>query len=168
MVGWHRQLGHEFKQSPGVGVGTPREAWHAAVCGVTKSWTWLSHWTKLNDKTWGLSGGLVVRNLPANAGDLRDAGSIPGKGRSPERGNGTPLQYCHLDNPMKEELGWLQAIALQESDMTVWAVKQGVPIPDECLINHTSCRGVCVCRCKCVWSQVHTGHLFQNVTLHYS
>ena len=115
---WHHQLRHKFKQSPGVGVGTPREAWHAAVCGVTKSWTWLSHWTKLNDKTWGLSGSLVVTNLPASAGDLRDAASIPGRGRSPEGGNGTPLQYCHLDNPMKEELGWLQAIALQESDMT--------------------------------------------------
>ena len=38
-------------------------------------------------------GGMVVKNLPANAGDARDAGSIPGLGRSPGGGNGNPLQY---------------------------------------------------------------------------
>ena len=42
---------------------------------------------------------LVVKNLPANIGDLRDAGSIPGSGRSPVRGNGNPLQYSCLENP---------------------------------------------------------------------
>ena len=36
MVGWHRRLGHEFEQSPGAGVGTPREAWNAAVYGGGK------------------------------------------------------------------------------------------------------------------------------------
>ena len=35
---------------------------------------------------------LVVKNLPANAGDLRDTGSIPGSGRFPGKGNGNPLQ----------------------------------------------------------------------------
>ena len=41
---------------------------------------------------------LVVKNLPANAGDVRDSGSIPGSGRS--RGeNGNPLQYSCLENP---------------------------------------------------------------------
>jgi len=43
---------------------------------------------------------LVVKNLPANAGDARDAGSIPGSGRSPGEGNGNPLQYSCLGNPM--------------------------------------------------------------------
>ena len=43
---------------------------------------------------------LVVKNLPANAGDLRDAGSTPGSGRSPGKGHGTPLQYSSLENPM--------------------------------------------------------------------
>ena len=42
---------------------------------------------------------LVVKNLPANAGELRDAGSIPGLGRSPRGGNGNPLQYSGLENP---------------------------------------------------------------------
>jgi len=42
----------------------------------------------------------VVKNLPANAGDIRDAGLIPGSGRSPRGGNGNPLQYSCLENPM--------------------------------------------------------------------
>ena len=45
----------------------------------------------------GFSGGSVVKNPPANAGDL---GSIPGLGRSPGEGNGSPLQYPCLENPM--------------------------------------------------------------------
>ena len=43
---------------------------------------------------------LVIKNLPANAADLRDMGSIPGSGRSPGEGNGNPLQYSCLGNPM--------------------------------------------------------------------
>ena len=44
---------------------------------------------------------LVVKNLPANAGDVRDMGSIPGSGRPPGRGHGNPLQYSCLENPME-------------------------------------------------------------------
>ena len=43
---------------------------------------------------------LVVKNLPANAGDIRDTGSIPGSGRAPGGGHGNPLQYSCLENPM--------------------------------------------------------------------
>ena len=39
----------------------------------------------------------MVKNLPANAGDVRDAGSIPGSGRSPGGGHGDPLQYSCLE-----------------------------------------------------------------------
>ena len=42
----------------------------------------------------------VVKNLPANAVDARDVGLIPGFGRSPGEGNGNPLQYSYLGNPM--------------------------------------------------------------------
>ena len=42
----------------------------------------------------------MVKNLPANAGDARDMGSIPGSGKSPGVGNGNPLQYSCLENPM--------------------------------------------------------------------
>ena len=48
-------------------------------------------------------GGLVVKNLPANAGDLD---SIPGLGRSPGEGNGNSLQYSCLGNPMDRGAGW--------------------------------------------------------------
>ena len=43
---------------------------------------------------------LVVKNPPANAGDVRDAGSIPGTRRSPEGGHGNPLQCSCLENRM--------------------------------------------------------------------
>ena len=42
----------------------------------------------------------MVKNPPANARDIRDAGSIPGSGRSPGEGNGNPLQYSCLGNSM--------------------------------------------------------------------
>ena len=42
----------------------------------------------------------MVKCLPANAGDRRDMGSIPGSGRSPGEGHGNPLQYSCLENPM--------------------------------------------------------------------
>ena len=42
----------------------------------------------------------VVKNLPANAGHLRDGSLIPGSGRSPGGGHGNPLQYSCLENPM--------------------------------------------------------------------
>ena len=41
----------------------------------------------------------VVKNPPANAGDIRDTGSVPGYGRSPGGGHGNPLQYACLENP---------------------------------------------------------------------
>ena len=43
---------------------------------------------------------LVVKNLPANAGDVREVGSIPGSGRTSGGGDGNPLQYSCLENPM--------------------------------------------------------------------
>ena len=49
---------------------------------------------------------LVVKNLPANVGDLRDAGSLPGLGRSPEGGHSNPLQCSCLVNPMDRGAWW--------------------------------------------------------------
>ena len=51
-------------------------------------------------------GGPVVKNLPANAGDTGDAASIPGSRRSPAEGNGNPLQYSCLGNPMDRGAWW--------------------------------------------------------------
>ena len=49
---------------------------------------------------WGFPGGIVLKNPPAKVGDTRDSSSIPGLGRSPGGGNGNPLQYSFLENPM--------------------------------------------------------------------
>ena len=51
----------------------------------------------------------MVKNMPANARDTEDAGSIPGSGRSPGAGNGNPIQYSCLENPM--DIGaWLTTV----------------------------------------------------------
>ena len=52
---------------------------------------------------------LVVKNPPANAGDIRDTGSIPESGRSPGEGHGYLLHYSHLENPMDRGV-WRAAV----------------------------------------------------------
>ena len=54
----------------------------------------------------GFSGVIVVKNLPANARDIRDMRSIPGSGISPGGGHGTPLQYSCWENPMVRGAWW--------------------------------------------------------------
>ena len=72
----------------------------------------------LHINCWGFPGGSVVKNLLANAGDSRDTGSIPEWGRSPVRGNGYPLQYSCLKNPMDRGAGWTTVLGVAESDRT--------------------------------------------------
>ena len=70
-----------------------------------------SNWIKDGSILGGLNQVAVdVNNLPANAGDKRDWGSIPwsipGSGRSPEGGHGSPLQYSCLENPVERGAWW--------------------------------------------------------------
>ena len=58
----------------------------------------------------------MVKDLPANAGDVRDADSIPGSGRSPGGGHGNPLQYSCLENPMDRGAWWATGHGVTESD----------------------------------------------------
>ena len=78
---------------------TPSDPW------ASWNWNYLSEFSfifKLNSSK-GLSQvALVVKNLPANAGDVRDRGSIPGSERSPGGGQDNTLQYSFLENPT----GW--------------------------------------------------------------
>ena len=53
----------------------------------------------------GFPGGAEVKNSPANAGNARKAGAIPGLGRSPRVGNGNPFYYFCLENP-KDRGAW--------------------------------------------------------------
>ena len=61
---------------------------------------------------------LVVKNLPANVGDVRDPSSISGLGRSPGRGHGNPLQYSCQENPMDRGAWWVTVHGVAELDMT--------------------------------------------------
>ena len=58
---------------------------------------------------------LVVKNLPANEGDIRDAGSIPGLGRSHRVGDGYPLQYSCLESPMDRGAWWATVHGVRKS-----------------------------------------------------
>ena len=69
----------------------------------------LWQWIKISNSVcelWDFPCGTVVKNLPANAGDTRDSGFIPGSGRSPGVGNGNPLQCSCLKNSMDRGAWW--------------------------------------------------------------
>ena len=57
----------------------------------------------------------MVKNPPANAGDARDLGSTPGSGRSPGEGNGNPLQYSCLENPVDRGAWWAAVCGVAQS-----------------------------------------------------
>ena len=61
---------------------------------------------------------LVVKKLPASAGDIRDTGLIPGLGRSSGGGNGTPFQYSCLESPMDRGVWWAIVPRVVQSDTT--------------------------------------------------
>ena len=60
----------------------------------------------------------MVKNLPANAGDVIDAGSIPGSGKIPWRRACNPLQHSCLENPMDRGAWWATVQWIAESDST--------------------------------------------------
>ena len=57
----------------------------------------------------------MVKNLPANEGDIGDTDSIPGFGRSPGVGDGTPLQYFCLENSMGRGAWWAIVLGVAKS-----------------------------------------------------
>ena len=60
----------------------------------------------------------MVKNPPANAGDIREVGSIPGLGRSPGEGHGNPLQYSYGESHGQRSLAGYSLKGCKESDMT--------------------------------------------------
>ena len=65
----------------------------------------------------------VVKNLPANAGDVRDAGSVPGSERFPGGGHGNPLQYSCLKNPVDRGAWW--ATVHRVANSWIWLKRLG-------------------------------------------
>ena len=59
----------------------------------------------------------MVKNPPANSGDIGDAGLIPGSGRSPGEGHGNPLQSSCLENPMDRGAWWATVHGVMELDV---------------------------------------------------
>ena len=84
----------------------PRDggAWWAAIYGVAQSRTRLKRLSSSSSSALGRASQvtLVVKNPPANAGDVRDMGSISGPGRPPGEGNGNPLQHSCLENSVEQ------------------------------------------------------------------
>ena len=77
------------------------------------------HLTAESNKVLGFPGSSVVKNPPAKAGDSRDAGLIPELQRSPGGGNGNPLQFSCLGNPMDRGAWWVTVHGVaKESAMT--------------------------------------------------
>ena len=95
-----------------------KEEWYVMICANYMKYT----------------GGPVVKNPPANAGDTRDMGSIPGSGRSPEEGNGNPPQHSCLKNPMNR--GAWQAIVYEVAKSQTW-LNDWAP-PNKVLLKHHS------------------------------
>ena len=82
-------------------------AWWAAIYGVTQSRTRQKRLSSSSSAAIGASQVvLVVKNPPANAGDIRDMNLIPGSRRSPGEGYESPLQYSCLGNPMDRGAWW--------------------------------------------------------------
>ena len=75
----------------------------------------------------GIPAVLVVKNLPANAGDKRDTGWIPGSGRYCGAGHGNPLQYSGLDNPMGRGARWTTVCRFTKNQTQLKLLSTHVP-----------------------------------------
>ena len=93
-----------------LGLGPPGSQWHQLLLfwnlGGKSSWF-------VAGSSWSSQVALAIKNPLANAGDARDAGSIPALGRSPRVGNDDSLQYSCLGNPRIEESGGPQSMGSQ-------------------------------------------------------
>ena len=101
----------------------------AVACSVIRCWVWRLQ-QHLFD--WASQVALVVKKLPANAGDIGEAGLIPGSGRTPGGGPGNPLQYSCLENPTDRGAWQVRPQGREELDMAAAAW-------------HVPCDSVCVC-----------------------
>ena len=87
----------------------------------------------------GFPGGARGKEPACHEGDIRDAGSIPGLGRSPRGGNGNPLQYSCLENPMDRGAWWATAHGVEDSDTTEQLTHTSSKGKQPCLKQSTPC-----------------------------
>ena len=80
----------------------------------------------------------MVKNLPANAGELGDVGSIPGSGRCPGGGNGNPLQYSCLQNPMDRGACWATVHSVAKSWTSLKRLGTYARLESACLLSSRS------------------------------
>ena len=111
-AGWHHWLhGRESEWTLGVCDGQGGlvccNSWGRKELDMTER----LNWTELM----GFPGGIVVKNLPANEGDIRALSSIPGSERSPKGGHGNLHQYSCLENPMDRGAWWATVHGIAKS-----------------------------------------------------
>ena len=101
---------------------------------------------------------LVVKNLPANAGDKRDASLIPGSGRSPGEGNGILFQYSCWENP-RDRGAWratIHGVAKSHTWLNIWAQHTSNILPS--LTSLAPSLSLCMCvECMCLPSSALHG-----------
>ena len=73
----------------------------------------------------------MVKNLPANAGDIKDVGSVSGSGRSPGGGHGNTLQYSCLENPMDRGAWWATGHVVPQLEITETTQQTCLPKENE-------------------------------------
>ena len=127
MVGWHHRLnGHEFGQAPG-----DTEGQGSLACCHSRGHQESDTTERLNNDKGVSQVVLVVKNPPTSRGDIREVGLIPGSGRSPGGGNGNPLQYSCLENPMDRGAWWAMVHGVEkEVDTTEQLTHTHTPTPN--------------------------------------
>jgi len=81
----------------------------------------------------------VVKNPPANGGDVRDTGSVPGWGRFPEGGHGNPLHYSCLENPMDRGAWWATVHRVPKSQTRLKQLSKHSHHFSACEIHYAFC-----------------------------
>ena len=125
MVGWHhRRDRHEFEQAPGVGDGqgslTCCSPWGHKESDMTEWQIWAELKSRRASMCPALKGFPGGSDGKESACSAEDAGSIPGLGRSPGEGNGSPLQHSCLENSM-DKGAWRDMVhGVEESNTTEW------------------------------------------------
>ena len=116
---------------------------------------------------------LVLRNPPANAGDIRNLGSIPVSGRSPGKGNGYPLQYFCLEDTMDRGAWWATVHWVTNSwthlndfkhTYTMYFYFLYFIFKSLSLILYDNAINIC-CKCNCIYFVIYKMHLLNIVNI---